>query len=98
MGAAFGAVIAQFTKSFLEPLIILLTGGKQAGGRFTVNGVDFDYGAFINALIAFLLTAIAIYFFVIVPINALARRRADELSEEARLLAEIRDRLPIRDG
>jgi large conductance mechanosensitive channel len=100
IGAAFGAVITQFTASFLDPLIRLLTGGKQAGGTFTIDGVVFDYGAFINALIAFLLTAIAIYFFVVVPINNLAKRRArdelesGELSREAQLLTEIRDRLP----
>jgi large conductance mechanosensitive channel len=100
IGIAFGAVIAQFTESFLEPLIKLLTGGQDAGGVFTVNGVVFDYGAFINVAIAFLLTAIAIYFFVVVPLNRWNRRRglaefgATELSDEARLLKEIRDRLP----
>ncbi|GIH07667.1 large-conductance mechanosensitive channel [Rhizocola hellebori] len=95
IGAAFGAVITQFTASFLDPLIRLLTGGKQAGGTFTIDGVVFDYGAFINVLIAFLLTAIAIYFFVVVPINHLAKRKAsEELSREAQLLTEIRDRLP----
>lgn len=100
IGGAFGAVIKQFTDSFLSPLIVLLTGGKQIGGKFTVNGVDFTYGAFINAVITFLLTAIAIYFLVVVPMNKMAQRRAkgepkpEELSDEARLLTEIRDRLP----
>lgn len=101
IGAAFGTVITQFTKSFIEPLIKVLTGGNQVGGVFTVNDVPFDYGAFINAVIAFLLTAFAVYFFVVVPMNKWARRRArngtvkpEDLSEEARLLTEIRDRLP----
>jgi len=98
IGAAFGAVINQFTKSFLEPLIQVLTGGHGTGGRFTVRGVPFDYGAFINALITFVLTALALYYFVVVPANAYARRRGalkeDELSDEAKLLTEIRDRLP----
>lgn len=100
IGAAFGAVITQFTKSFLEPLIKVLTGGGEIGGRFKVNGVDFDYGAFINAVLAFLLTAAAIYYFVVVPMNAWARRRGttkpDDVSDEVRVLTEIRDRLPER--
>lgn len=102
IGAAFGKVVTQFTDSFLAPLIKLLTGGREVGGQFTIDGVAFDYGAFINAVIAFLLTAVAVYFFVVVPMNNLAHRRAkgtptaDELSDEARLLTEIRDRLPAR--
>jgi large conductance mechanosensitive channel len=103
IGAAFGAVINQFTRSFLEPLIKVLTGGNEVGGVFKINGVPFDYGAFINAVIAFIITAIALYFFVIVPINRWNARRArlgdlppEELSDEVRLLTEIRDGLNRR--
>jgi large conductance mechanosensitive channel len=98
IGAAFGNVITKFTEAFLEPLIKVLTGGNEIGGIFTIRGVDFDYGAFINAVIGFLLTAVAIYFFVIVPLNRLAERRGrtrtEDQSDEVRLLTEIRDRLP----
>lgn len=98
IGAAFATVVSQLTKSFLEPLIKLVTGGGQVGGKFTINGVVFDYGAFVNATIAFLLTAAAVYFFVVLPMNKLTqlRRRgkvaAPEVpSEEVQLLTEIRD-------
>jgi large conductance mechanosensitive channel len=103
IGAAFGAVVNQFTKSFLEPLIRVLTGGKETGGIFTVDGVPFDYGAFINALITFVLTAIALYFFVVLPLNRWNARRTrlgqippEEMSDEVRLLTEIRDGLGRR--
>ena len=99
IGAAFGKVIDSFVAAFLTPLITLITGGKTSGGKWTVNGVDFAYGTFITALIPFLLTALALYYLVIVPANAYARRRgkaAEEASDEVRLLAEIRDRLPSR--
>jgi len=98
IGAAFGKVIDAFVAAFLTPLIQLITGGREHGGKWTVNGVDFTYGAFISALITFLLTALALYYLVIVPANAYARRRgqADEDSDEVRLLTEIRDRLPSR--
>ncbi len=103
IGAAFGAVVTQLTSSFLKPLIQLATGGGKVGGTFTVNGVVFDYGAFLNALITFLLTAAAIYFLVVTPMNALAERRKrdaepepDAPSEEVRLLTDIRDALSRR--
>ncbi|MBB5870469.1 large conductance mechanosensitive channel [Allocatelliglobosispora scoriae] len=103
IGAAFGAVINQFTQSFLEPLIKVLTGGNEVGGIFKINGVPFDYGAFINAVITFLLTALALYFFVVVPVNRMNERRAragklapEEMSDEVRLLTEIRDGISRR--
>jgi large conductance mechanosensitive channel len=100
IGAAFTAVVGQFTKSFLEPLIKLLGGGGEMGGVAKVNGVDFAWAAFINAVITFLLTAAALYFLVVYPMNRLAerRKRGEEPppsapSEEVKLLTEIRDAL-----
>ncbi|HEX3732231.1 MAG TPA: large conductance mechanosensitive channel protein MscL [Mycobacteriales bacterium] len=103
IGAAFSAVITQLTKSFLQPLITLLTGGAKAGGKFTVNDVDFAYGDFINALVTFLLTAAALYFFVVLPVNTwnARRKRTTEDTpavkpENIVLLTEIRDALQRR--
>lgn len=105
IGAAFTGVVTQLTKSFLEPLIrliIVLAVGKQGiGGSVpTYRGVGFDWAAFINAAITFLLTAAALYFLVVLPMNKLAerRRRGEEPppaapSEEIKLLTEIRDAL-----
>lgn len=75
IGAAFNALVTQLTASFLEPLIGLLLGGGVEGGTFTVNDQVFDVGAFINAVITFLLTAAALYFLVVVPFNHLRERR-----------------------
>lgn len=75
IGAAFGALVTQLTKSFIEPLIKLIGGGGELGGTFSIDGVVFDYGAFINAAITFLLTAAAVYFLVVVPYNTLRERR-----------------------
>ena len=102
IGAAFTTVVNQFTKSFLDPVIKLATGagpGKPGGGA-KVHGVVFTYGDFINALLTFLLTAAALYFLVVFPMNKLAerRKRGEEPppaapSEEVKLLTEIRDAL-----
>ena len=101
IGAAFTAVITAFTKAFLEPLIRLMSGGRGVqAGAFRVRGVPFDWASFINACITFLLTAAALYFLVIYPLNKLAERRArgeepkpKAPSEEILLLREIRDAL-----
>jgi large conductance mechanosensitive channel len=101
IGAAFTTVITAFTNAFLKPSIQLLSGGEGVGaGAFRVRGVAFDWATFINACITFLLTAAALYFLVVYPLNRLAERRARgeepppaAPSEEVKLLTEIRDAL-----
>ncbi|MEV0152860.1 large conductance mechanosensitive channel protein MscL [Micromonospora sp. NPDC050686] len=101
IGAAFTGLVTQFTKSFLEPLIKALGGGTELkAGKWTIGGQLFDWAAFINAIITFLLTAAVLYFLVVYPMNKLAerRRRGEEPppaapSEEIKLLTEIRDAL-----
>jgi large conductance mechanosensitive channel len=100
IGVAFTTVVNQLTESFLEPLIRLVSGGRELSGKWTVNDVEFDWAGFINAVIAFLITAAALYFLVVLPMNKLAerRRRGEEPppaapSEEVKLLTEIRDAL-----
>jgi large conductance mechanosensitive channel len=100
VGVAFTGIITQFTKSFIEPIIKLIGGGGVHGGAFIVNSVAFDWGAFINAVINFLIIAALLYFLIVLPMNKLiARRRRGEVSEVAAtpedvaLLREIRDLL-----
>ncbi|MBA3418764.1 MAG: large conductance mechanosensitive channel protein MscL [Geodermatophilaceae bacterium] len=99
IGVAFAAVVAAFTAAFLTPLIAMVTGGGGVGGTFTINGESFDYGSFISALIAFILTAAVIYLVVVVPIRRIQerRQRGEEAGQAAptdvELLAEIRDLL-----
>ena len=71
VGGAFAAVVAALTKDLLTPLIAALVGKPDFSAiRFTVHGSVFALGDFINALVSFLLVAVVVYFFVIVPINA----------------------------
>lgn len=105
IGAAFTALVGAFTKSFIEPLIRVFSGGGALSGAFVIRGVPFDYAAFINALITFVITAAVVYFLVVMPMNRLAerRRRGDEPepkapSEEVILLQQIRDALVAAEG
>ena len=79
IGIAFGVVITAFVKDLVTPLIAAL-GGKPdfASLYFTVNNSKFLYGDFLNALLAFTLIAAVIYFFVVLPINALVERSRKE--------------------
>jgi large conductance mechanosensitive channel len=79
IGTAFGAVVAAFVKDLVTPLIAAI-GGKPdfASLSFTINNSKFLYGEFFNALIAFLLIAAVIYFFVVLPVNALVARSRKE--------------------
>ena len=80
IGVAFNALITSLTKDFIQPLITLIGGGTGVGaGSFTVRGVKFFWADFINAIVAFVLVAAAIYFFVVTPMNmVMARRRSGQ--------------------
>ncbi len=104
IGAAFGAVITSFVNDILMQFIAMI-GGKPdfSALSFTINDAEFRYGAFLNAVIAFVIVAAVIFFLVVKPINTLmARRKAglepepQAVPEDVVLLGEIRDLL--RDG
>jgi large conductance mechanosensitive channel len=84
IGAAFGAVVTAFIKDLITPLIAAI-GGKPNFDNlsFTINHSQFLYGAFVNALITFVVLAAVIFFFVIVPVNKLMARRKTEPDLEA---------------
>ena len=75
MGGAFGAVVTALVKDLITPLIAAIVGKPDFSAiAFEVNGSKFLIGDFINAVVSFLLIASAVYFFVIVPINAVVAR------------------------
>ncbi|WP_285757941.1 large conductance mechanosensitive channel protein MscL [Nocardiopsis ansamitocini] len=75
IGAVFSNLITAFTEGFITPLLGVF-GGVPEFSRltFTVNGSVFAYGAFVDALISFLLTAAILYFFVVMPVAKLLER------------------------
>lgn len=75
MGAAFTAVVTAFVKDLLTPLIAAVAGSSDFSAiTVTVNGSPLLVGDFLNALIAFLMVGVAVYFFVVLPVNALTAR------------------------
>lgn len=79
IGVAFNAVVQSLVKDLLTPLIAAVFGEPDFSGLgFSINGSELHYGNFINALIAFLMVAAAIYIFVILPLQRMKERGGDE--------------------
>ena len=79
VGAAFGSVVPAFTKDLLTPLIAAVAGKPDFSViQFTVNGTKFPIGDFVNVLVSFVLIAAAVYYAVVLPVNALVSRARKE--------------------
>jgi len=75
IGAAFATVVTALTKDLLTPLIAAIAGKPDFSAiTFTIHNSKFMLGDFINAVIAFLLVAAAVYYFVVTPVNLLVAR------------------------
>ena len=72
IGVAFAALVTALVTDLITPLIAAI-GGKPNFDNltFTVNHSEFRYGAFINALISFVIIAAVIYFLVVIPVTKL---------------------------
>jgi large conductance mechanosensitive channel len=75
IGAAFTGVVNALVKNLLTPLIAIPGKTDFSELHFTIRSSDFLYGAFLNELIAFLMIAAAVFFFVVKPMNMLIARR-----------------------
>lgn len=91
IGAAFTAVVAAVTTSFINPLIgLVLPGGEVFSNRTFEIGTrgewpyaQFAWGAFVGEVIRFLITAAVVFFFVVKPINSLLERRKTSTDTES---------------
>ena len=71
IGAAFAGVVNALVKDLITPLIGIFGNFNFPDLKFAVGRSQFLLGDFINALIAFLLIALVIFFFVVKPVNLL---------------------------
>ena len=75
IGAAFGGVVAGFSKALITPLIAVLVGKPDYSSlKFMVRGTEFPVGDLVNAAVSFILIAATVYFFVVLPVNTLIAR------------------------
>ena len=98
IGIAFAAVITALVGDLITPLIAAI-GGKSnfSNLSFTINKSHFLYGAFIDALLAFLIIAAILFFLVVKPVNALMARRRTEppVDETVRSCPECLSEIPV---
>lgn len=103
IGTAFTGIVTSLTENFINPLISLATGGNgvEIGGTFKINGVVFNYGAFLTSIINFLIVAFVLFLVIktMNRLNSLNKKKEEVASEEPvkpadiALLEEIRDLL-----
>ena len=75
IGAAFSAIVTALVKDLITPLIAAVYKQQTfAAAHFTINGSQFLYGDFINAIISFLIVSAVVFFLVVQPINHLTTR------------------------
>lgn len=96
IGIAFGTVITALVTDLITPLIAAI-GGKPDFSTltFTVNTSKFFYGAFINAILAFVIIAAVIYFLVVLPVGKMLARNAKEAAATERECPECLSQVPL---
>lgn len=100
MGVAFQGVVNSLVENVIMPIVAIPFGQPNFDDLvWEINGSIIMWGAFVTAAVVFLLTALAVFMFIVKPYNAYVDRfgAAEEEEEtgptELELLAEIRDEL-----
>ncbi len=83
IGAAFKSIVDALVADFITPLIAAIGGKRDFGAlQFTINSSTFRYGDFLNQVIAFVIIAAVVFFFVVVPVNRLMERRKTDTATD----------------
>ncbi|MDF9762145.1 large conductance mechanosensitive channel [Peribacillus simplex] len=100
MGAAFGKIVSSLVENIITPLVGILLGGVNVSSlALPVNGVDVQYGAFVQAVIDFLIISFAIFMFMKIANSLIRKKQTDEeevivvVPATEQYLKEIRDLL-----
>ena len=98
IGAAFTGVVSSLVTNIVTPLISAIFKSPDFSNLyFAINGSKFMYGNFFNALISFIIVAAVVYFFVVVPLNALIARthREPPMDPTTKKCPECLSEIPI---
>ena len=82
IGLAFAAVVSSFVNDLVMPVVAMVVGEPDFSGlTFTINEAVFRFGAFITAVIEFVMIAAAVYFLVVKPVQAMTASAAGPVEE-----------------
>ena len=96
IGAAFTSIVNSLVKDIINPFIAAIVGKPDFSAlTLNVNGGVITYGNFLNAVIAFILMASVVYFFIIVPTNALMARLKGPAAVENKPCPQCLSEIPL---
>jgi large conductance mechanosensitive channel len=97
MGSAFGAIVTSLVNDIIMPIVGVISGGiKFDALSITVGEAQIMYGSFIQAIVNFLIIAVCMFFLIKAMAKFQKKKEeapapAPEVSEEVKLMTEIRD-------
>jgi large conductance mechanosensitive channel len=98
IGAAFTAVVNGLVEDFLTPLVNIPLGNDKSFSKqfFKWQGSKFQYGDFVNKLLTMILIGMALYYFVVIPVNSLMERFKPETEpgQQTKTCPECKSSIP----
>lgn len=96
IGTQFSNLVKQFVQSFVNPLLSL-AGNKQNFGNltFTVRNAKFAYGAFLTDVLSFLISALVVYYVMVLPVGRLIQLFERNRAATTRDCPECTSSIPI---
>jgi large conductance mechanosensitive channel len=96
IGTAFTAVVTAIVTDLITPLVAAIVGKPSfAKLYFTIHKSQFLYGAFLNALLTFLIVAAVVYFLIVAPMAKITARFARKVEATTRDCPECLSSIPL---
>jgi large conductance mechanosensitive channel len=96
IGTAFGAVVTAFTKGIVMQLIAAVIKKPDFDKlAFDVQGTPVNYGTFLTATLNFLIIAVVVYFFMVLPLQYLLAKVQGPAAETTKTCGECLSEIPL---
>ena len=97
IGAAFVTLVGSLVANLITPLLAIPGDVDFSALSFSISGSEFLYGQFINDVIAFLMIAAAVFFFVVRPVNKLMemRKTSRDVTSKSKECSECLSNIPV---
>jgi large conductance mechanosensitive channel len=96
IGVAFSAVVTALVVNVVNPIIAIPFGKPNFDTLvLTINGSDIKYGTFLTALITFVLIAVGVYFFFVLPYTRIQARLSKPVGSTTRACPECLSVIPV---